>query len=272
MISALASGIFFRIKYQLAFIVFCSAVFLAPKSHALVMGAFDIPNYPEGEVVLERPRDISKNYRERRGPHGFTFGLGAERFYPSNYRSILQDAYFDDIVGDTRVNLYNASLGYKYNFSLGSIGLIGNYAFGNIQGAVANVDRTVTMSRYGLALNYSMDALFDEPWLVPFVQVGAHQFNIQEKDASQSASATTLMAFNYRAGLMFQLDWIENLFDSSARIDRLNSSGIQNTFLEIYFSEHMASSNAIDPADPSNEGDPNMYSTGEIGLGLKIEF
>lgn len=237
------------------------------------MGATDVSaTYPEGNVVLERPRDISKSYRERRGPHGFIFGLGAERFYPTNYRSILEDAYFDDIVGSTRVNLYNVTVGYKYNFSAGSIGLMGNYAYGSIEGAVANVDRKVTLSRVGVAVNYAMDALFDEPWIVPFIQGGVHQFSVSESDAAQSANATASMAMNYRAGLMFQLDWLENMFDGTSREQRLTSSSLQNTFIEVYFSEHMASSRAIDPADPSNDGDPNMYSTGEIGLGLKLEF
>ncbi|WP_148285004.1 hypothetical protein [Pseudobdellovibrio exovorus] len=269
----MSSKIFIQIQRQFVLSTLFAATLFTSTAQALVMGALDTTTaYPEGNVILERPRDLSKNYRERRGPHGFIFGLGAERFYPTSYRSILEDAYFDDIVGSTRVNLYNVTIGYKYNFSAGSIGLMGNYAYGSIEGAVANVDRKVTISRVGIGVNYAMDALFDEPWIVPFIQGGVHQFSVSEADAAQSASATASMAMNYRAGLMFQLDWLENMFDDSARAQRLTSSGLQNTFIEIYFSEHLASSRAIDPADPSNEGDPNMYSTGEIGLGLKVEF
>lgn len=225
-----------------------------------------------GEVILETRPDISQSYKNRRGKHGVLFGVALEKFYPVDYRSVLEDAYIEDIIGSDKIDLVGIELGYKYNFSLGSLGFLLGYSQGSIEGAVSNVPRTLTVARTGLSANYAADAFFEEPWVVPYLQVGVHQFNVSESNDTQSASGSASMAFNYRFGLLFQLDWIENSFDKGAKADRLNSSGLENTFLEVYYAEHQASSNAIDPSNPSNEGEPNMYSSGEIGLGLKLEF
>lgn len=257
-------------------IVFISFMFLfAAPGHAQIM---DMGNQPAaegqgtGEVTIERQPDISQSYKNRRGKHGVLFGVAMEQFYPVDYRSVLQDAYIEDMIGGDKIDLIGVELGYKYNFSLGSVGFLVNYAQGSIDGAVNNVPRTLNISRTGLSVNYAADVFFDEPWVVPYIQAGVHQFNVDESDDTQSASATASMAFNYRFGLLFQLDWIENSFDKSAKQERLTGSGLENTFLEIYYAEHLASSNAIDPSDPSNDGEPNMYSSGELGLGLKLEF
>lgn len=225
-----------------------------------------------GEVVLETRPDISQSYKNRRGKHGVLFAVAMEKFYPVDYRSLFGDAYIEDMIGGDKIDLVGIELGYKYNFSIGSLGFVAGYSQGSVEGSVSNVPRTITVARTGLSANYAADAFFEEPWVVPYLQVGAHQFNVTESEDARSESATTSMAFNYRFGLLFQLDWIENSFDKGAKADRLNSSGLENTFLEVYYAEHQASSKAIDPSDPNNEGDPNMYSSGEIGLGLKMEF
>jgi hypothetical protein len=79
--------------------------------------------------------------------------------------------------------------------------------------------------------------------------------------------------FNYKVGLLFQLDWLENFMDDTARVERLRSSALENTFLDVYATEYLASSNALDAsAQTGTEGDPNLHSSFELGIGLKLEF
>ena len=107
---------------------------------------------------------------------------------------------------------------------------------------------------------------------MPYGQVGMHQFSVEESKTTDSASGGTALSFNYRYGLLFQIDWIENRIDNSAKGDQLRSSGLENTFIDVYFANYLASRGAVDPADASNDGDPNLFSSGEMGIGLKMEF
>ena len=109
---------------------------------------------------------------------------------------------------------------------------------------------------------------------MPYGQVGIHQFQISEDDLLKDydTAATTGLAINYKLGLLFQLNWIENSIDPSTQIDGLRSSGLENTFLDIYLTAHLPSSNVYDPKNAASKGDPDLASDMELGAGLKMEF
>lgn len=226
----------------------------------------------EGQVTVEKQEDFTLSYKQRRSKHGALFSVTAEKFYPIDYRSLYNDSYIEDIIGGDTIDLVGIELGYKHNIGPLSFAVLGSISQGAIAGAVSAQPRDISVSKFGVSGNIALDALFQEPWVVPYFQVGAHQFNVTESDATTSQSATTNISFNYRYGIMFQLDWIENSFDKTAKEDRLRSSGLENTYLDIYISEYLASSDAIDPTSPISDGDPNMLSSGELGIGLKMEF
>lgn len=233
-----------------------------------------------GDVVVEQQADLTQSYKRRRGKHGVLFSVIYEKYFPIDYYSQFRDVYIENIFGNTdSIDLFGAEIGYKYNFRLGSIAILGNYAHGSkanesYSDGTTTRERNLSISRYGLSLNYAMDNIMEEPWIVPYGQVGVHQFQVVEDDLSQTdaKSATTQISFNYKIGLLFQLNWIEKSIDPNTQYEGLRSSGLQNTFLDVYAMTHMASSEVYDPADANSEGDPDMSSGMEIGVGLKLEF
>lgn len=257
--------------------VFLAAVLFTTSSYAQDFSAARTPaNEDLGSVVVEQQDDYSLSYKKRRSRHGALFSLGFEKFYPLDYRSLYNDSYtyIEDIIGEEPLDLVGAELGYKLNLALISMAFLGSYSSGGILGAVGASERSLKINRTGLSVNFALDALFEEPWVVPYAQVGAHQLSIRETNGAtnDSKSATAAVAVNYRYGLLLQLDWLENAFDKSAQADRLRSSGLENTYVDFYIAEHLASAKAIDPGKITNIGDPNLRSSGELGLGLKMEF
>lgn len=235
-----------------------------------------------GDVVVEQQTDLSESYKKRRGKHGVLFSLNYEKYYPVDYFSMYRDKYIDEFLGDDEsMDLISVELGYKLNFKLGSLALLGNYAQGSKanenyseDNGVTKNERNLGVTRYGLSANFALDNVLEEPWIVPYGQVGIHQFQVAEDNLATEAAeeTTTQFAFNYRIGLLFQLNWIEKSIDPNTQLEGLRSSGLQNTFIDLYAMTHMASTETYDPADPNSEGDPDMSTGMEMGIGLKMEF
>lgn len=249
-----------------------------PEPLATESNATDALN--SGDVVLEEKTDLTQSYKRRRGRHGVLFSLNYEKFNPAEYYSQYRDAYIEEFLGDSEaISLISIELGYKMNFTLGSLAILGNYAHGsksnvNYTDGTTLRERNLGVSRYGLSANFALDNMTEEPWVVPYGQVGIHQFQVIEDDLSkdEAKETTTQLAFNYRIGLLFQLNWIEKAIDPNTQVDGLRSSGLQNTFIDVYAMTHMSSSETYDPADPNSEGDPDMSTGMELGVGLKMEF
>ena len=227
-----------------------------------------------GHVVVETQGDPTQSYKKRRGRHGALFSISREDFYAADYRSLFKDSYFDEIVGAEAISLVGLELGYKYNLGAMSFAGLVAYSSGSINGSFLGADRQIQISRQGISVNAALDAFFEEPWVAPYAQAGLHLFSITETKTGtqESLSDSTGPALNYKFGLLFQLDWIENSFDKNAKTDRLRSSGLENTYIDFYYATHQASQNAIDPSTLGVEGDPNLFSSNEVGLGLKMEF
>ncbi len=227
-----------------------------------------------GEVLLERPPDFTASYKQRRSRHGIIFSIDYEKFYPVDYYSQYRDLYIEKIIGTDKIDLIGAELGYKLNFKLGSLSLLANYSQGHIKGnTTAAAKRTLYLNRTGVAANFALDNFFEEPWIVPYGQIGIHQFQIEEDDLAlpNSKAATTKISYNYRFGLLFQLNWIEKAIDPNTQFDALRSSGLENTFLDLYMIDHAASSETYG-ANTTSGGDPDLASGLELGVGLKMEF
>ena len=220
-------------------------------------------------VSVEQIEDFNSPYLKRRADNGVLFSLNFETFDATEYYSINNDTYIKDFIGDTTVSLMGLELGYKRNFQLGSVYMTGSYMLGT----ASRSDNSLKLTKQGLALGYSADALFNEPYIVPYAQAGIHQFLISETEGDLSNTAATAINLNYRFGLMFQLNWIEKSIDPSTHKEGLRASGLENTFLDIYFSWYEPSQEIYDPADPSTaEADPDLRSEGALGIALKMEF
>lgn len=225
-----------------------------------------------GEVIIESQTDLTTSYKKRRGKHGVLFSLNYEKFYPYDYYSLFRDGYIDQIFGTSEISLMGGEVGYKYNFTLGSIYVSANYAQGKESATVEKVERSLQFRKQGLSVGLALDNIMEEPWIVPYAQVGAHQFLVEETNGEESDSVTTGIAMNYRFGLLFQLNWLEQSIDPSTHTDGLRSSGLQNTYLDFYMVAHESSSELFNPNDATSTGDPDLKTELLYGLGIKMEF
>ncbi|MFZ3230124.1 MAG: hypothetical protein WA160_07960 [Pseudobdellovibrio sp.] len=225
-----------------------------------------------GDVAIEQTEDYTLTYKQRRSHHGLLFSISAERVAPVEYLSLFDDAEINNMLGSDLINLTGIELGYKYNFMLGSAYLIGSYGRGGLTSS-GETFRELDLNKLSLSVGYAADAIFNEPWVVPYGQAGVHQFEIVEKmSGADEKGITTEPSLNYRLGLLFQLNWIEKSIDPATQDEGLRSSGLENTYLDVYLSWYEPSSNLYDPANPSAGGDPDMRSEGLLGVGFKMEF
>lgn len=222
---------------------------------------------PSGKIAVESPENYAQAYKQRRSKHGVLFSIGVEKFYPFDYKAIKENKFIEDLIGTDRIDLVGFEIGYKHNISIGSISALFNYAKGSKIGK-----HDLDLAKQGLSANVALDALFDEPWVVPYIQMGAHQMSITDTSTKSSQSGSASLAINYRYGLLFQINWIEDSIDKTARIDALRSSGLENTYIDVYFAQYMPSGSARDPSSGALDGEPNLASSGEMGLALKLEF
>ncbi len=231
---------------------------------------FAEPQQKNGEVVVERPIDLTANYKDRRHRHGVLFSVAKEKFYPVDYQSQYKDQFIDQLIGGRTISLLSAELGYKYNFSLGSIGLLIGYAQGNSDAPGLN---NIWIKRTTASASIALDNYFDEPYVVPYFQGGVSNFAVEEGRSGtgyQNSSASAVP--NYKMGILFQLNWIEKAIDPTSEGQGLRSSGLENTYLDVYYIAHFPTSASITSENPNEGTEPNMRTQNEMGIGLKMEF
>lgn len=224
-----------------------------------------------GSVLVETPDDYTKPYKQRRGTHGALLSLFSESFDPFNYQSGYggTDALIGDFLGSTEIRLNGIEIGYKYNISIASVAALFSYSTGNAE----NAGHQLGFTKKSFSANAALDAVFDEPYVVPYGQFSVNLFDItEEKTGADSFSESTSPLVGFRYGVLFQLDWIENYLDKEAKAERLFSSGLESTYIDLYYANYLAASNAQDPSVIGSEGEGNLESSGQMGIGLKMEF
>ena len=110
-----------------------------------------------------------------------------------------------------------------------------------------------------MGLSLILDALTKEPWLVPYAEIQPLVFSWAEDADSDSKSGTSDVTFAYRAGLLIQL----NKLDERAARSALVNYGLDNTFLDIFIHQHMTS---------ESSSDVDLQSALSYGAGVKLEF
>ncbi len=222
-------------------------------------------------ITVERMKDPTLPYKQRRNPWGVLFSINYEQFSPTNYQSLVLNQNYETMTDNKSIPLIGAEFGVKYNFSLGSISALVGYSTGKIDTPTASVDQ-ISASITKVDLNMALDNLFDEPYVVPYAQVGLHSIDWTEKSlvgaVINEESFITKWNVHYKAGLSFQLNWIEKSIDASSQEDSVRS-GLENTYLDVFYSSY------AQPSQVANvngaEGEADLQSS-EIGAGLKLEF
>jgi len=225
------------------------------------------------EVIVERAFDISLPYRERRSQFGILFSANYESFVPSDYTSLIINKKFNELPGDRNIAVFGAELGVKYNFVLGSIAAILGYGKGTYDSPKNKIiEMNVEIVKAGLI--FTLDNLMSEPWIAPYGQINVHRFgwkeiSIDATNATLEEAFTTDPNVSYKAGLLFQLNWLENLIDPNTHTNGLRSSGLENTFLDVFYTMYSAPNEIADVNGAT--GEANLESA-SYGVGLKLEF
>ena len=212
------------------------------------------------------PSDLSSKgalvpYKVRRPLWGLEAGITYSTFHPTSYSSNFVSTAlldFDSAFGeDPMLEFY---LNYKYNFSLGSIGMVGS--FGKYTNEVDDTSfgtPTLELTMLQLSAKYIMDNIFFEPTIAPYGGVGIYVAKYSEEENGNENGGTTSPAPYYYFGALFQMDWI----DKTAALEAYDESGIENTFLFVEARQYVASSEAADP---------DFSTDFNFNAGLSLEF
>ena len=217
-------------------------------------------NDPNALVEVHLNRDILAPYKERRQKHGIYFGIQYEPLILKNYVSTLQSGVkYGGLFGDDAISLIHANMNYKYNFDLGSLAIGADVGTGEVQGSRSGTATTLSVTKYGLNLQYTMDNIWPEPYVAPYVGINIWQMDISEKNPTTSFSAATQIGYNYMIGVLIQLDWL----DRDTAKESTFSTGLENTFIDLYITQYAKTESASDPNTETDLG---------YGAGLRLEF
>ncbi len=222
-------------------------------------------------IIVERMKDLTLPYKLRRNPWGILFSINYEKFYPENYTSLILQKDYKTISGDKEIPMTGAEFGVKYNFALGAISALIGYSRGEVSNSSTGLNQ-INISITKADLNFALDNLMDEPFVVPYAQVGIHTVNWTEKSTvganSNDESFSTDYNLHYKVGLSFQLNWIEKSIDPTSQEESIRS-GLENTFIDVFYTSYAQPAQVASANNAQGEAD---LQSNEIGAGLKLEF
>lgn len=236
--------------------IICGILWATPE----VSIAAEPPEDSNQLIEVEFAPDLNLAYSERRGPRSALFSLRYEDYKPEKYFSQFDASSYGTNYGDKALPLMGLSLAWKRNFSIFSVTIDPSLSFGNIDGTdLLGVDRSLSLTRYGIGFGIILDAMATEPWLVPYGEIQPLMFSWVEESNGEEKSGTSEITFAYRAGLLIQL----NKVDERAARSALVNYGLDNTFLDVFIHQHMTS---------ESSNDVDLQSALSYGAGIKLEF
>jgi hypothetical protein len=238
-----------------------AAIFLALIAQLLFIDICWAATQDEGLVEITYPVDTFASYKDRRITHGANVGINITNFVPYNWESQIDGEYYGDTFGATPISLFCIEMGYKFNFVMGSISLMPGIGFGEQKADFNGVSRTMNVMKFSGKGMFALDNLFSEPYLVPYAAASVWQMRITEflETSTEKYVHPTGIGLEYSFGALIQLNWLE---PDLAR-QSLSNSGLQNTYIDLYVSQHMNS---------SSTNDPSTITAMDFGAGLRLEF
>ena len=166
-------------------------------------------------------------FNERRPKWTSVVSLFYSRYNPLEYVSdqAPTQGTLEQYFQDPETPLSGVNFDIKRNLAWASFFLqIGVGSYYNSARDGASLTLTPIMTGLGLAL----DALFREPYVVPYGLVGGYTMFFREApNGSASVNGNTSPAPFFALGLKVQLDWMDEHSDLSG----FNESGLENTFI-----------------------------------------
>ncbi|NCN26128.1 hypothetical protein GW915_01010 [bacterium] len=230
-----------------------------------------IPVNPDGLVEVEPSYfEYTKSesryelvpYTERRGKWSSQFSVGYSTYTPVDYASEYSALSFEDAYGfESDLPLIEVQYIFKRNFSFGSLGAELGVGMYENKSDIESLSSTLKLYPIRLGAVLSLDGIFKNPYIVPYVAGGAYTIVFEEnKDGGTDAyGGNTQVAPYATAGVSFSIDWL----DPEASRTGFEENGVQGTFIYVEGRIFFASAAARD-RDFENGFDPNA--------GLRIEF
>ncbi len=239
-------------------------LFLTTLSHA----SFEEPSAADddlisadGKVDVIYAPDALEPYRERRGPWAFDFGISMEEFHPEDFTAGSDGATYKTMFGEVPIRLAQVAAGIKYNFFLGALNLDAQFGTGKVYDEGSGLKRSLEVSKRGLSLGWTLDSIFAEPYVAPYVSAQVFEMDFEEKgSAVGDKSGTTAPTSGFSLGVLIQLNSIDPT--DAARVAN-SSYGLNNTYLDVFATKYNTS---------TSETDPDFETSMNIGAGLRLEF
>jgi hypothetical protein len=219
-----------------------------------------------GLVEVHYPIEVLSPYKERRRTHGANVGVNLIQMIPYNWESLLTPGeFYSDVYGETPISLASVELGYKFNFVLGSLSFLLGYGSGFASTEVGGVYQDISVTKYLGKVMYIMDNLFSEPYVAPYVAGSAWQmtFNETQDGDDEEYFLTTGIGYEYSAGLLIQLNWIEDWLLGGESTTALADMGLENTYIDLFVSQHLRA---------GGEEEAPTATDYNYGAGLRLEF
>ncbi|MES3036811.1 MAG: hypothetical protein V4736_02805 [Bdellovibrionota bacterium] len=218
------------------------------------------------EVAVMSAERLLLPYKERRETHGWEFALHLERILLENLQSEVTGVYqnYDEVYGTDPIYLPTFRIGYKYNFSLGSVILEGAYGYFDLSDDLSGTERTLNVKRQSVGATYVMDNVFSEPWIAPYAGVNLYNMELTDgyfdiNGSEVTDTVTTGIGQHYMLGLLIQM----NGADPKAARTALFDYGLENSYVDLFLSKYALTANGDDP-DTSTEF--------TWGAGMRFEF
>lgn len=209
-----------------------------------------------GLVEVHYDAEILAPYRERRGNWSGVFGVNLEQVLPDKFVSAIDGSTYEQLWGEKPVSLIQLEAGTKYNFAIGSLGVGLIYGTGSV---TQSTDK-LTLTKTAMSFTYTMDALFSDPYIAPYANFQVLQWGILDEGATTSHSEKTSMSTGYSLGLLILMDWL----DPDSALNAINSSGLENSYLDIFMTQYNTSE--------GDETEADLKTTFNYGVGMKLEF
>lgn len=212
------------------------------------------PEYTE-MVEVEESVSVLESYKVRRGDAGALFSIEYLKATPVDYLSTTGNVSFEKQYGSSSLSGVGISIMKKINWTPISLAVGPSYGVLN----VTNSAHKMSMTQLGLQGRLILDGIFDEPHWAPFVSGELWNMSISESSVDKSFNGVVDYGYSWRAGMQVQLDRL----DPSAASAAILESGIQSTFISMWFG-------AI--GSPFSTDDPALETQPEFGAALTLEY
>lgn len=236
-------------------------------SSTIALSAWAADDLGDGKTIeVNYSAEKMLPYKQRREDWSIVAGFNVEQLFPDGYKSAIDQFSYEELFGSSTLNITQGYVGAKYNMSFGSMGIGGMFGYGSlndgrISGTVnRDVDATLEVTKYGGYANLTLDTLFNEPYVAPYVEGQIYSMEWTESSKSgEEAAGWADIATAFRVGALIQLNWL----DPDSALQARESSGLNNTFLDVFVSFYSAS---------ERKDDLSFESTANYGAGLSFEY